>query len=252
MIEAVDLSKFYGKLKAVDSLSLKVENEIFGFLGPNGAGKTTTIKMMTGLLKPSSGTVRICGFDIQTDSIEAKKNLALVPDTPTLYEKLTPVEFLQFIGEIYGVDKTTITKRIENLLGMFELSDRAAELIESFSHGMKQKCALAAALIHDPGVLFLDEPTVGLDPKSAKMFKDILKNLTERGVTVFMSTHILEIAQNICDRIGIINKGKLIAHGNIDQLRTLSEKGEKNLEEIFLELTGGSEYKELLNYLEGE
>jgi len=250
MIEAENLTKLYGDLKAVDNLNLKTENEIFGFLGPNGAGKTTTIKMMTGLLKPTSGKVRICGYDIEKDPLNAKKMLSLVPDTPILYEKLTPVEFLHFIAQIYGMDKNRIKKRIEDLIEMFELKDRANKLIETFSHGMKQKCALASALIHEPQVIFLDEPTVGLDPKSAKMIKDILRQLADRGVAVFMSTHILEIAQNICDRIGIINKGKLIAQGTIEELRTISEKGEKNLEEIFLELTGGTEYKEVLKYLE--
>jgi len=250
MIEVENLTKKFGSQTAVNDLSLTVKGETFGFLGPNGAGKTTTIKMMTGLLKPSSGNVRICGYDIQTDPIDAKRMIGFVPDSPVLFEKLSPVEFLTFVGNIFEIDNNVLNKRIEDLLELFDLQQRSDELIETFSHGMKQKCSLAGALIHDPKVLFLDEPTIGLDPKSAKILKDIFGSLSSRGVTIFLSTHILEIAQNICDRIGIIDKGSLIAHGTLSELQNSSKKGEKNLEDIFIELTGGFDNKEVLKYLD--
>ena len=250
MIEAINLSKKYGDLIAVNNLNLQVNNELFVFLGPNGAGKTTTIKIMTGLLKPSSGTVKLQGFDIQTRPIEAKKVIGLVSDSPVLYEKLSAREFINFMGNLYEVEHNTLHKRLNNLIELFDLEDRADALIQSFSHGMKQKCALAGALIHDPQILFLDEPTVGLDPKSAKNLKDLLRGLVNQGTTIFMSTHILEIAESMCDRVGIINQGKLITCGTMAELRKLSQQQDQTLEEIFLELTGGDEYDEVLKYLE--
>ena len=250
MIEVENLTKQFGSLTAVNDLSFTVKGETFGFLGPNGAGKTTSIKMMTGLLKPTSGNVRICGHDIQNEPIEAKRLIGFVPDSPVLFDKLNPVEFLNFVGRIFEIDDVLLNKRIEDLLELFDLKKRSGDLIESFSHGMKQKCSLAGALIHDPKVLFLDEPTIGLDPKSAKILKDIFGSLSSRGVTVFLSTHILEIAQNICDRIGIINKGSLIANGTMSELQNSSKKGDKNLEDIFIDLTGGFENKEVLKYLD--
>ncbi len=250
MIQTENLTKNYGSLTAVKELSFDVGREFFVFLGPNGAGKTTTIKMMTGLLKPSRGSVKIGGRDMETDALEAKRQLGLVPEAPYLYPKLTGREFVYFLADIYEVDRKTCERRFENLLELFDLGDRVEELIENYSHGMKQKIALCGALVHDPKVLFLDEPTVGLDPKSAKNLKNILKGLVKKGVTVFMSTHILEIAESMCDRVGIINKGELIALGTMDELRKLSKSEDKSLEDIFLELTGGDEYDEVLKYLE--
>lgn len=250
MIEAIHLTKKYDALTAVDDLNLQIGNELFVFLGPNGAGKTTTIKMMTGLLRPTSGTVRIEGLDLLGQPIEAKKCFGLVPDTPVLYDKLSLREFLQFIANLYEVDRPTFQRRLANLIELFDLKSRVDDLIQDFSHGMRQKAALAAALIHDPKVLFLDEPTVGLDPKSARNLKDLLRGLVKKGTTVFMSTHILEIAETMCDRVAIIDKGKIIACGTMEELRTQSRRKDKSLEEIFLELTGGSEFDEVLKYLE--
>ncbi len=250
MIEAINLTKKYDNLTAVDNLNINVHGELFVFLGPNGAGKTTTIKMMTGLLSPTSGNVRIEGYDLQANPVEAKKLFGLVPDTPVLYNKLTFKEFVTFIGNLYEVDKQTFQRRFHNFVELFDMSDRVNDLIQNFSHGMKQKCILAAALIHNPKVLFLDEPTVGLDPKSARNLKDLLRGLVKKGTTVFMSTHILEIAEAMCDRVGIINKGQLSAIGTMEELRLQSRQKDKSLEEIFLSLTGGSEYDEVLKYLE--
>jgi len=250
LIQATNLTKKYDNLIAVDNLNLQVHNELFVFLGPNGAGKTTTIKMMTGLLKPTSGTIKIEGYDLQEQSVEAKHVFGLVPDTPVLYDKLSLKEFLEFIGNLYEVDRDAFKRRFDQLMDLFDLNDRVNDLIQSFSHGMKQKCILAAALIHDPKVLFLDEPTVGLDPKSARNLKDLLKGLVAQGTTIFMSTHILEIAEAMCDRVAIINQGKIIALGTMDELRLHSKQKDQSLEEIFLELTGGSEYDEVLKYLE--
>ncbi len=250
MIQATDLTKKYDNLIAVDNLNLQVHNELFVFLGPNGAGKTTTIKMMTGLLKPTSGTITIEGYDLLQHPVEAKRMFGLVPDTPVLYDKLSLREFLEFIGNLYEVDRDAFKRRFDQLIDLFDLDDRVNDLIQNFSHGMKQKCILAAALIHDPKVLFLDEPTVGLDPKSARNLKDLLRGLVNKGTTVFMSTHILEIAEAMCDRVAIINQGKIAALGTMDELRLSSKQKDISLEEIFLELTGGSEYDEVLKYLE--
>jgi len=248
MVETDNLTKRYGDLTAVDSLDLRIPaGELFGFLGPNGAGKTTTIKLLVGLLRPSAGTARIGGHDVQREPIQAKSLVGFVPDQPYLYEKLTAREFLRFMADLYGVDPDRAARRGEDLLRLLDLDDRGDELIEGYSHGMRQKTALAGALIHDPKVFFLDEPTVGLDPKSARLIKDILRQLCDRGVTVFMSTHILEIAERMCDRVGIIQEGKLIACGTMEELR--GGVGGASLEDIFLELTGGAEYEELAQYL---
>lgn len=249
-IELKNLTKKYGSLTAVNNLNLEIEKgEIFGFLGPNGAGKTTTIKLLTGLLKPTSGTAKILGFDIQVNPIEAKSYIGLIPDEPNIYEKLTGREFLRFMGNIFKVENTVIVKKTAELLKIFDLQDRADELIQVYSHGMKQKIAIAGALIHSPKIIIFDEPTIGLDPKSARTIKDILKYRAESGDCIFMSTHILEIAERMCDRIGIINNGNLIAVGNMDELRHLSKSGKYNLEEIFLELTNAEENSELIKSL---
>ena len=250
-IEADQLVKRYGDKLAVDNVSFSVyPGEIFGFLGPNGAGKTTTIKMVVGLLKPSSGTARIAGYDVQNQAIQAKAASGFVPDEPNLYSKLSARELLRFVGDLYELPPAQVERRTEELLRLFDLVDAADDLTDSYSHGMQQKTSLAAALLHDPKVLILDEPTVGLDPKSARLIKDILRQIANRGAAIMLSTHILEIAERMCDRIGIINKGKLVAVGTLDDLRALGTGvGGASLEDIFLDLTGGSEYAEITEVL---
>lgn len=252
MIETISLTKNYGNLTAVKNLNLTVNaGEIYGFLGPNGAGKTTTIKMICGLLKPTKGRVKIDGIDISESPIEAKSKIGLIPDTPNVYPKLTGREFLHFVADIYDVHREVAVKRAEEIFEMFDLKDKADELIETYSHGMKQKIVIGAALVHDPSVIILDEPTVGLDPKSAKLVKDLLRALAGKGKTVFMSTHILEIAERMCDKVGIINEGTLIAEGTIDELRKKAKDETADLEKLFLELTGGEDTKDLVKFLEG-
>jgi ABC-2 type transport system ATP-binding protein len=250
LIETRKLVKRYGEKAAVKDVSFDVHaGEIFGFLGPNGAGKTTTIKMIIGLLQPTSGSVKVAGYDIQGQPLQAKAVSGYVPDTPNLYAKLTGRELLRFVGDLYNLDRQQVTRRIDELLRMFELTAAADDTIDSYSHGMQQKASLAAALVHDPRVLVLDEPTVGLDPKSARLIKDILRQLAERGAAVMLSTHILEIAERMCDRIGIISKGELVAMGTMEELRNLGRSGETSLEDIFLGLTGGAEEAEIAEIL---
>ena len=240
MIEAVGLAKRYGDTDAVRGVDLTVyPGEIFGFLGPNGAGKTTTIKMLVGLLRPSAGLARIGGHDIQREPIAAKRLVGYAPDQPYLPDKLTAREFLEFIAGLYRLDRAQARKRGEELLRLFDLQDRGDELIGGFSHGMRQKTALAGALLHNPQAFFLDEPTVGLDPRSARLIKDILREVAGRGTAVMMSTHILEIAERMCDRVAIISAGQVIATGTVEQLR--AGRAGESLEDIFLELTGGAE-----------
>jgi ABC-2 type transport system ATP-binding protein len=241
-IEAVGLTKRFGTTLAVDGVSLAVQRgEIFGFLGPNGAGKTTTIKLLVGLLKPTAGLALIGGHDVHTAPLAAKALIGFAPDQPLLPDKLTPHEYLEYVAGLYQLDRRTAQIDGDELLSMFDLADRADDLIEGFSHGMKQKTALAGALLHRPAALFLDEPTVGLDPKSARLIKDLLRRLADqRGTAVFMSTHILEIAERMCDRVGIIQGGHVIAAGSLDELR--AGQGEhESLEDIFLQLTGSGE-----------
>jgi len=240
LIEADRLTKRFGTTVAVDGISFSVNaGEIFGCLGPNGAGKTTTIKMLTGLLKPSAGRAMLDGRNIATRPVEAKQIIGYVPDEPQLYPKLTAREFLDFVGDIYGMSNARKTKRARELLDLFDLGAAAGNLLESFSHGMKQKVALCAALLHEPKIYFLDEPTVGLDPRSARLLKDILRAVTRAGGAVFMSTHIMEIAEGLCDRVAIIDHGKIAAMGSVAELRAL--RGRQTLEDIFLHLTGGIE-----------
>lgn len=244
LIEADHLIKRFGDKVAVNDVSFSVNSgEIFGFLGPNGAGKTTTIKMVVGLLKPTTGTARVSGYDVQTQPIQAKASSGYVPDEPNLYSKLSGRELLRFVGDLYGLKPDLAQRRSDELLRLFDLTDASDDLVNSYSHGMQQKTSLAAALLHDPRVLILDEPTVGLDPKSARLIKDILRQIADRGAAIMLSTHILEIAERMCDRIGIINKGRLIAVGTLDELRGLGGNGAagSSLEDIFLELTGGTE-----------
>lgn len=253
LIETRNLVKKYGDKLAVNDVSFEVNGgEIFGFLGPNGAGKTTTIKVIVGLLQPTSGTVKVDGYDIQAQPLQAKSASGYVPDTPNLYAKLTGRELLRFVGDLYNVEREQVARRVDELLRILDLTAAGDDTLDSYSHGMQQKASLAAALMHDPKVLVLDEPTVGLDPKSARLIKDILRQMAERGSAVFLSTHILEIAERMCDRIGIINQGRLIAVGTMDQLRSLdktAESGETSLEDIFLSLTGGGEVAEIAEIL---
>jgi len=238
-IEARALQKHYGDTQAVKGIDLAVyPGEIVGFLGPNGAGKTTTIKMLVGLLRPSAGEAYIGGYDIQRQPLQAKSLLGYVPDQPYLPEKLTAREFLQFMAGLYQLEPGQAAQRGEELLRLFGLEERADELLGGYSHGMRQKAALSGALLHDPRALFLDEPTVGLDPRSARLIKDLLRSIAAQGTAVFMSTHILEIAERMCDRVFIVKQGEIIAAGTVDELRAGS--GE-SLEDIFLSLTGDAE-----------
>jgi ABC-2 type transport system ATP-binding protein len=238
MIELKELTKRYNDFPAVNGLSLVVpKGEIFGFIGPNGAGKTTTINMMGGILAPTSGAVIICGINIQDHPKKAKSKIGYIPDRPFLYEKLTGIEFLKFIGDLYGVDEDTFLNRSQEKLRLFSLSEWADDLIESYSHGMKQRLVMAAALLHDPEVIIIDEPMVGLDPLVINMVKSLFQNLAKEGVTIFMSTHTLKVAEDICDRIGIIHKGSLIATGTAEDLKRDIQNKEADLEEIFIKLT---------------
>ncbi len=226
---------------AVDGLDLTVhQGEIFGFLGPNGAGKTTTIKMVVGLLRPDAGRILVGARDAVREPLEVKRRLGYVPDNPDLYDRLTGLEFLNLLADVFGVSAADRRRRFAELLDTFELAGAAGDLIQSYSHGMKQKLALTGALFHEPDLLILDEPMVGLDPRSAHLFKEIMRRHCDRGRTVFFSTHILEVAERLCDRVGIIRQGKLIACGTPAELRNQGGAGE-SLEDVFLELTEGGE-----------
>jgi ABC-2 type transport system ATP-binding protein len=239
MIVAENLQKRYGDTLAVKGVDLAIApGEIVGFLGPNGAGKTTTIKMLIGLLKPSAGSARIGGYDIQREPLKAKALLGYVPDQPFLPEKLSAREYIDFVAGLYQIERTAARRRGEELLQLFGLNDRADEMLGGYSHGMRQKAALTGALLHNPRAFFLDEPTVGLDPRSARLIKDILRDVSDQGTSVFMSTHILEIAERMCDRVIIINQGAITAAGTLEELRA---GGDSSLEDIFLNLTGGAE-----------
>ena len=234
MIKTINLTKKFDRVVAVNNLNLEInQGEIFGFLGPNGAGKTTTIKLLTGLLTPTGGDGFIDGYSIRKNPVEVKKVIGYIPDQPYLYPKLTGEEFLQFVAQLYGIENSD--HEIINLLETFELILYKDDLIESYSHGMCQKLVIAACLLHKPKVIFVDEPMVGLDPKSIRLVKNIFRKNAESGVTIFMSTHTLDLAQDLCNRIGIINEGRLIALGTIDELRKTAE-GEE-LEDVFLQLT---------------
>ena len=238
MIELTDLTKRYGKTLAVDRLNLSVApGEIFGFIGPNGAGKTTTIRMMGGTLSPTAGAVVIDGIDMAARPEEAKRRIGFIPDRPFLYEKLTGMEFMRFSADLYGVGDGTFLQKAEELLRTFGLFDSSHDLIEAYSHGMKQRLVISAALLHNPRVIVVDEPMVGLDPAAIKMVKDILKDLARRGTAVFMSTHTLSVAEDLCDRIGIIHRGALIALGTTRELKRLAQAQQADLEEVFLKLT---------------
>src|SRR5271156_2916141 len=240
MIELNHLTKKFGDLLAVDDLSLKVERgEFFAVLGPNAAGKTTLIRVLAGLLKPSSGTARVAGFDVQLDPLEARRRLAYVPDFPFLYDKLTPWEFLRFTGHIFHMSESRIQEASRALIPRFHLEPFISRPIEGLSHGTRQRVAIVSALLHDPEVLVIDEPMVGLDPQHARVVKDVLKERTRQGATVFLSTHQLSIAEEMADRIGIMHQGRLAAVGTREELRRRSGDAGP-LEEVFLTLTGGA------------
>jgi ABC-2 type transport system ATP-binding protein len=250
MIRLETLSKRYGSFVAVDDISLTVaRGELFGFLGPNGAGKTTTLRMIAGILRPTAGRVFIGHDDVHADPIAAKQQLGFIPDRPFVYEKLTGAEFLRFVAGLYGQDGEAIERRIAELLEVFELASWKDELVEAYSHGMRQKLIISSALIHRPACIVVDEPMVGLDPKAARLLKDIFRQFVGRGGTVLMSTHTLEVAEAMCDRIGIIQHGKIVALGTMDELRRHTAAGNVSLEELFLKLTGGAEARHLAEVL---
>jgi ABC-2 type transport system ATP-binding protein len=238
MIEIDNVTRKYGTKVAVSGLSLKIPpGELFAFLGPNGAGKTTTIKMMVGLLRPSSGTIRLCGYDVGQRQLAANRLLGYVPDVPYLYDKLSGSEFLQFIAEMYGIDKSTAGDKIAEQIEAFGLGEFVEDLTESYSHGMKQRLAFAAAMLHDPKVLVIDEPIVGLDPRGVRQVKDLLRAKAARGQAIFMSTHLLSIAEEIADRVGIIDEGQLRFLGTLDELRELLSNHDASLENLYLSFT---------------
>jgi len=249
MIEAENLTKKFGDLIAVSSINLSVKGgEIYGFLGPNGAGKTTTIRMLTGSLTSTSGEIYILGMDMNKHSMEIKKRIGVVPEEPNMYENLKGLEFIDFIIDIYKIQKKETLDRLNELSDAFGI-DYLDGYIGDYSHGMKQKLMVSSVLMRKPKVIFLDEPTVGLDARSAKILKMLLKKYTKEGSAIFMSTHILEIAEKMCDRIGIINNGKIIAEGTLNELLSLSKEGNKTLEDLFLELTGGEELEDIIKEL---
>ncbi len=250
MIKIQQLVKKYSNTLAVNRLSLDVaQGELFGFLGPNGAGKTTTIKMMMGLLKPTEGSITIDGIDISEDPVRAKSMVGYIPDRPYIYEKLTGLEYLEFISDLYGVDKSLAEDRAKKFLEFFDLWEVGNEMIEGYSHGMKQKLIISGALIHKPKVIIVDEPLVGLDPRGARQVKRLFQDLCKQGTTLFMSTHSLGIAEAMCHRVGIILKGQLIAIGTVDELRAQAENQHGDLEEIFLRLTGDQDLDSLIDSL---
>ncbi|NLY86602.1 MAG: ABC transporter ATP-binding protein [Tissierellia bacterium] len=239
MLKLRNISKTYGRaqVKAVDNVNLDIRpGEIFGFLGPNGAGKTTTIKMIVGLLKPDEGVITIDGVNVWEEPLKAKSMISYVPDNPEIYDRLKGIEYLNFIADMYGVSKDDRRKKLDYYLELFNIKDAVGDIIASYSHGMKQKLVLTSALLNDPKLFILDEPMVGLDPKSAFNLKEIMRKMCDEGRIVFFSTHVLEVAERLCDRIAIINKGKIIAMGTMEELRSHAEERE-SLEKIFLELT---------------
>ncbi|MEN8376275.1 MAG: ABC transporter ATP-binding protein [Gemmatimonadota bacterium] len=244
------LTKRYGVFTAVDGVDLEVaQGELFGFLGPNGAGKTTSIRMLVGSLRPSAGRVLVHGKDVVLEAMEAKRRVGYIPDRPFLYDKLTGVEFLRFVAGLWGLEGELIDARSAELLDLFGLTRWADTLIESYSHGMRQKLLISSALVHSPEVIVVDEPMVGLDPKGARLIKDLLRAFTEQGGTVFMSTHTLEVAEALCDRIAILEGGRVRAVGTMTELRAASSAGGAGLEEVFLRLTGGTDVADVVGAL---
>jgi len=243
-IRTEGLTRTFGSLTAVDAINLRVQaGQFFGFLGPNGAGKSTTIKMLTGLLAPTSGRMELLGLDFETHPVEVKRQIGVVPEGMGLFERLTGTEYLRFVGRMYGLDRGTTEKRAEELLEFMQLADREKTLVADYSHGMQKKLALAAAVIHGPRILFLDEPFEGVDALAAGALKALLGRMTERGVTIFLTSHVLEIVERLCSHVGIIHEGRLVAQGSMEELRAgvAGEAGEtKTLEQIFLSIVGQS------------
>jgi ABC-2 type transport system ATP-binding protein len=252
VIRLTDLTKRYGKFTAVDGITLEVpRGELFGLLGPNGAGKTTTMRMIAGILQPTSGSVLVGGVDMLSRPLEAKARIGFIPDRPFVYDKLTGGEFLRFAAALYGQDGAGVERRIDELLEIFDLSGWKHELTESYSHGMRQKLIICGALVHRPELIIVDEPMVGLDPKSARLLKDLFRQFVDRGGTVLMSTHTLEVAEVMCDRIAIVYRGKIAAQGTMAELRQQTESADMSLEDLFLKLTGGHRAHQLDAVLEG-
>jgi len=247
MFELRQVRKSYGSFEAVKGLDLRVRRgEIVGFLGPNGAGKTTTIRMVAGVLRPSSGRILVGGDDLAVRPEAAKSRVGYIPDRPYLYDKLSGGEFLRFVAGLWGREGDAVEARIDRLLELFQLAPWKDELIESYSHGMRQKILISSALIHQPELIVVDEPMVGLDPRSARLLKDLFRTFARDGGTVFLSTHTLEVAEALCDRIAIISGGNVIASGTMDELREQAHAGEAHLEEIFLKVTGGEAMNDVI------
>jgi ABC-2 type transport system ATP-binding protein len=246
MIRLSKLTKKYGSFTAVDGIDLEIrKGELFGFLGPNGAGKTTTMRMIAGILQPTSGTIEIAGDNLLADPLKAKLRLGFIPDRPYVYDKLTGAEFLRFVAALYGQDGEAVERRMEELLDLFELLPWKDELVESYSHGMRQKLIISSALLHRPEVIVVDEPMVGLDPKGQRFLKELFRAFVDRGGTVLMSTHTLDTVEEMCDRIGIIVGGKILACGTMAEVREQTAGGDARLEELFLKLTGGVSHREM-------
>jgi ABC-2 type transport system ATP-binding protein len=250
MIELSSLTKKYGNFTAVDAIDLSVaRGELLGLLGPNGAGKTTTLRMIAGILRPTAGSVRIAGIDIWEDPVAAKMKLGYIPDRPFIYEKLTGAEFLKFVAGLFGQEGGKVEHRARELMALFDLEEWRDELVESYSHGMRQKLIISSAFVHRPDVIVVDEPMVGLDPKAARILKDLFREYVSRGHTIVMSTHTLEVAQAMCDRICIVQGGKIRAQGSMEELRA-GAATTAGLEEIFLRLTGEAAARELVDVLD--
>jgi ABC-2 type transport system ATP-binding protein len=246
VVVANSLTKRYGELVAVDDVTFSLRSgTVTGFLGPNGAGKTTTLRMIAGILRPTGGRVEIGGVDIVDDPTTAKSKLGFIPDRPFIYEKLTAGEFLRFHGGLYGLSGNGVTTRVHEMLDLFELRKWEHELVESFSHGMKQRLVMSAAFLHRPRAVAVDEPMVGLDPRGARLIKDVFRRMAENGVALLMSTHTLEVAQEVCHRVSIINKGRIVASGTVDDVRALAGGDDDHLTSVFLKLTGGSALQEI-------
>ena len=252
MIEVTRLVKRYGSFTAVDNLTLRVpKGTLYGFLGPNGAGKTTTMRMIAGILQPTSGDIRIGGIHSWEQPLVVKGMIGFIPDRPFVYDKLTGAEFIRFVAALYGQEGPAVERRMDELLELFELAPWKQELTESYSHGMRQKLIIASAFVHRPEVIIVDEPMVGLDPKSARLLKDLFRQYVDRGGTILMSTHTLEIAEGMCDRIGIIQGGRIVAEGTMSELREQTASGDMSLEDLFLKLTGGLRPNELSTIFDG-
>jgi ABC-2 type transport system ATP-binding protein len=247
MIRLSGVTRRYGHFTAVHPLDLEVgAGELFGFLGPNGAGKTTTIRMLAGVLRPTAGSIVVAGHDMLEAPLAAKRHIGYIPDRPMLYEKLTGAEFLRFVAGLWGRDDEATRRRTDELLELFELTAWKDTLVESYSHGMRQKLLISSALVHSPDVIIVDEPMVGLDPKAARLMKDLLRTFADQGGTVFLSTHTLEVAEALCDRIAILHQGRIRAMGTMAELRAEAAAGAAGLEEIFLKLTGSQAVTDLV------